>query len=444
MSAENYSSLPLGSEKVNKLIEETLNRKSSVCCQILNYIIQSADNSFMPDHELVKGVKSIKMISFRRGEDDFEMSYLPIGKVPEYNEDGTWKRKNRQTGKIGKTFRTFILPYIKVLGFDEPSQADIEEFVNDVKHFLGEVTYEFKLVKGEDISRYYNEKSYYHTSNGGGTLWCSCMRHEECADYFGIYETNPNCELLIMFDKSLSTNKIVGRALVWTKDGKKYLDRRYYCLDVYNKSMINYAIDQGWCYKTYNTYDDAIATKFSFSEEGVIKDVRVVFNYKYDCSFDKFPYSDTIKFWSDSDRTLSNVSSSYCYKLDDTEGDYSEIDDDYSLVTCCVSGDTIHEEYAVWISRSEEYCREEYAVRDLFDEWILETRSVQAVIGNNGNVVNVDMDDLEECTIIYNNVRYIRPKYDDESPIFELSELTTSDVLHETYEKINETYGIHL
>ena len=83
-----------------------------------------------------------------------------------------------------------------------------------------------RTVTGEEIRYWYNEENYCEKTLDHGTLGKSCMRFEECQDFFGIYEKNPDkVELIIMVDEE---EKLVARALSWKTSEGQYLDRVYF------------------------------------------------------------------------------------------------------------------------------------------------------------------------------------------------------------------------
>ena len=102
---------------------------------------------------------------------------------------------------------------------------NIEEFVSYINAFRTDIKTAglFKVVKGQDIIKYYNEKTY---EDGRGELDNSCMRHSSCEDFFDIYVKNPKIvKLLVMFNEE---KKVKGRALLWKLDnGKLFMDKIY-------------------------------------------------------------------------------------------------------------------------------------------------------------------------------------------------------------------------
>ena len=111
---------------------------------------------------------------------------------------------------------------------DENSHATasiIKKFNNAVKSKRENIFKDFKIVKDEDIRKYYLYESY---ESDNHTLGGSCMRYEKCQKYLDIYVKNPEvCQLLILKSDD-DKDKIKGRALIWKlTNGEYYMDRIY-------------------------------------------------------------------------------------------------------------------------------------------------------------------------------------------------------------------------
>lgn len=312
----------LFSDRFLELLNKLNKNGDNNIINMLNHInlIYSYDNISL--HEECKLVKGIKMMDYRVKNNAVTISYLAIGKHPEYNENGKWSRKNRQEGKVGKVILTLLRAYQPIFCYDLPDANEVELLVNKIKSYLTNDNYSFALVSGDDIKKYYLYDNYYRTDNGGYTLWGSCMRYKECQEYFNIYTDNNYCELLIMFDTTLSKDKIIARAIVWNFNGKKYVDRRYYCADVNESILVNFIKSQKWNYKKHNTYDDYQATKF-YVYNDVSKcyyeqsNVLLQFPTKV---YEKFPYMDTVKYLNPSEGLISNYQIGNGFRLSYTDG----------------------------------------------------------------------------------------------------------------------------
>jgi len=183
-----------------------------------------------------------KMVYIKHTDKSDMISYLSLNKSEQIKDNTYWTSNQRQEMKIGK-FLNKVFP--------DKSKSDIENYVNDYKSSYKQYfkIFEFKMVEGEDIKKYYNEKNY---DNAGGRLHSSCMRKENSQHRFDIYVENPDvCKMLILVSPS-NSNKITGRALVWKlANGGTYMDRIYCANDDEMQLFINYAVEQGW--RTYDS-----------------------------------------------------------------------------------------------------------------------------------------------------------------------------------------------
>jgi hypothetical protein len=176
--------------------------------------------------------------------------------------------------------------------------SDIEKFVNA---YTAKVLFEqnalerFKVVSGEEIRKWYDEKNYSNI-NGGGQLNSSCMRYSKCQKYFDIYVDNPKvCQLLILMDGT--DKKILGRALLWkTESGGNFMDRVYTSKDNYMKvfkqwgEQNNYQMKSSWGY-------------LNNKEDVVVKVKPKLYSY--------YPYMDTLSCYAPVKGILSNNTIDY-------------------------------------------------------------------------------------------------------------------------------------
>ena len=333
---------PLFSERFKKTMVSINDKKPNYCVDVISYIDFIYTHDITVKHREVRSVKGIKMLDYRQKDGEYGISYLAIGKHPEFSDTGKWARKNRQEGKIGRVILNFMRAFQPILGFRLPTAPEVEDFVNSFKMVLGYSTFSFKLVSGDDIKKYYSIRNYAETQNGGYTLWGSCMRHDQCQSYFDIYTNNESCEMLLMFDESISKEKIVARALVWNVNGIKYIDRRYYAVDVYERSLINFVREQKWAYKAVNTYDDTHNCHFYVFNKEIGNyeeryDVKLLVDVP---SVEQYPYVDTLKFINFNNGTIANYIHGECYRMNYTGGDYdhAEIYQYEHTYTCAICG----------------------------------------------------------------------------------------------------------
>jgi hypothetical protein len=235
--------------------------------------------------------------------------------------------------------------------------SKIENFVNTYKSRFDSVKMgeqNFEEVKGKDIKKWYHKDNYDRIS---GELGNSCMRYEQCQDYFEIYIKNPEvCKLLIL--KNDEGDTIVGRALVWNlMNEKTFMDRVYTIYNSDKNLFTDYANRRGWILE-----DD-----IGWSE---MKKLKVQLK---EWEFEKYPYLDTFVvlniytgvLYSDEDMWPgSNV-----WKLDDTHGGYmsdnmvwSEYHSDYILeedAVLTISGDWVHRNSSVYLEYKDGYATQD-------------------------------------------------------------------------------------
>ena len=179
--------------------------------------------------------------------------------------------------------------------FFDFTASDIEKFVNAyTAKFLFEqnALERFKVVSGEEIRKWYDEKNYSNI-NGGGQLNSSCMRHSRCQKYFDIYVDNPKvCQLLILMDNT--DKKILGRAILWkTENGDNFMDRIYTEKDNYMKLFKQWGEQNSYQMKSYNYKGEPI----------IVKVKPKLYSY--------YPYMDTLSCYAPVKGILSNITVDY-------------------------------------------------------------------------------------------------------------------------------------
>ena len=281
-------------------------------------------------------------------EDNFMTKVLP-SKVDKYYKDGNeiWK-KSRNTIKLGVLLNSLF-----------PGQFDsnqIEAFTNKMKSFQSDN--KVKIVEGEEIRKWYLEVNYL---NDDDPLGSSCMRYERCQSYLDIYVKNPDvCKMAVC----LQGDKLVARALIWKVTTKSkgefewFMDRRYYCIESYNQTLIDYAVENGWAYRATNTFVDVKNVIYKGEKFNCDMTVELDENISYK----KYPYVDTFRRFYPETAILENeseVKGSNFIILNDTSGSYisSQQDrndddrDDEDMVWSEYEGEMIHIDDAVYVSR---------------------------------------------------------------------------------------------
>ena len=207
------------------------------------------------------------------------------------------------------------------------NSKQIEEFINSFKASLEKAGEYFDLVEGDDIEFWYNSENYKEKS---GTLGNSCMAQKR--NLFGIYTQNQDvCRMLILKED----DKILGRALVWKlnslnikkdEDPGFFMDRQYTIKESDVQKFRNYAIEQGWAYKSYNNHHSFGTININGEDRNVLMTVKVK-----DKDYNRYPYMDTFRrydvsngiLYNDDDQDRENEGQ---YILEDTGGGYAEIE----------------------------------------------------------------------------------------------------------------------
>jgi hypothetical protein len=287
--------------------------KTGEIAQSINDIID--DKSYFSDSD-------VKQNFFDTTDKDDKLSFIMNSKVPEdwdpeENASLPYTMKGRGDVKIGKIIR-YLVDLINSDSGDlgEVKDKDIENFVNAFKASKVDTSMSFKLVKGSDIAKYYNEKKYFSRT---GSLGGSCMS-DESKKTFEIYTENESkVQLLIYVDKD---DMIHGRAIVWKlKDspcGAKYfMDRVYINRDSDELRFKKFAEENEFLYKKkMNSY---LSDNIEFVYKG--KDVFGEVTVKLDGDFKYYPFVDTLCFLDEKKKQISNLPSEGNYILHSVSGD---------------------------------------------------------------------------------------------------------------------------
>lgn len=227
--------------------------------------------------------------------------------------------KNRQTVRTGRGIKGLL-----TAGDFKFKESEIEKFINLYKSEIdkmNDIFRSFDLVKGDDISYWYNFENY-EMQRSKGTLSTSCMCSVP-SSYFQIYTKNPDvCQLLIL--KNDEGNKIKGRALVWklkSPEGITYMDRIYTHNDSDIELFRQYAKSKGWHYKPNNNHQ---TSNDMVNPNGDVVQMGTLFVQLGDHTYSKYPYLDTLKAFNTYKKTLSTEDdhTGDCYILEDTGGGY--------------------------------------------------------------------------------------------------------------------------
>ena len=168
------------------------------------------------------------------------ITYLPVDKYKRLEpNDDPYKSRLRQPTRAGKFFR-MLNPDL--------SDKEVETLVNGYKSAydicISGLSDKLKLVSGEDVRFWYNEKNYVQ---GGGDLNSSCMRYPEKGPEMQMFVDNPDViQMLILTDEN---NKLLGRALIWRlaePEGGTYMDYVYPRYEKDRELFQMYARKEGW------------------------------------------------------------------------------------------------------------------------------------------------------------------------------------------------------
>ena len=309
--------------EINSKLDALINVSYGLPVPYLEEILDLTINNRLTDE--------CRMITARMGS-DFEVSYLPKGREPEYTDRNNWARHNRQTGKPARIFQKLLKKEFKTY--------DWEKFSNRFQAELCNCS-EFEIVSGSDI-----------THRCDGTLGNSCMRYDNAQDYFGIYEDS--AKMLITKKDGLLT----GRAILWEVDGITIMDRVYTCFDYLEDCFYNYAKENKWWIRENNSLLHTGEDQYWRTPEDNYESCKAhTFTIHLKKHYDYYPYVDSFRYF-DGDKTITNVDGQFNCSLDYTDGGYSS----NSVWVCDSCG---HE----FRSYSEDDCPEELHYSEAYDRY---------------------------------------------------------------------------
>jgi hypothetical protein len=145
-------------------------------------------------------------------QDNTKISYLNSDKIEDVGEK-FWNSSRRVNIKPG----AFVNKLFKGI-----SEKEIEKFASLFKFIQTQPEFQFSIVSGHDIYKYYNYRSYAEQSSSLGN---SCMKYDSCKDFLSIYvENTDKIKLLVLLNED---NLLIGRALLWETESHKIMDRIY-------------------------------------------------------------------------------------------------------------------------------------------------------------------------------------------------------------------------
>jgi len=332
--------------------------------------------------------------------DRTKISYLTddrMKKVADSDTDDYWTTSSRFHCKpgafIGKLFKDI-------------SSKEVEKFANLYKTIVNKREFNFEVVKGDDIRKYYHYD--FHESNSG-SLGNSCMRYDRCQRFFDLYVDNDVISMLLIKNPD---GKLIGRALLWDFDGNKVMDRIYTIQDdEYQHFLKKWAKDNGYLFKTKQNWNNTFKFDSKTSENVDYEFGIQLKNWHYNY----YPYLDTFKWIDMKTGVLTNykpVDCSNVYVISNADGrtdshtylDFDSIGRDWHYAGSLVyveghdimtNSDNLHhsETLGKWILRTEAVYSDE--LRD----FIYKDDSL-----NDQNLINERMSFIEK-SIIYHQKR---------------------------------------
>lgn len=306
------------SDFLRKLFELSLDSgKNAEIARFIRKFIE--DEQYIEDEDIAQNffdtTDKVDMVSFTMN------NKIPIS----WNSDkdaGMPYYMGRSEMKIGKLVKYIINVLNTTTGnpIISVSDSELEAFVNAYKASESSSNLEFRLVKGEEIAKYYNNEKYLSDK---GSLGSSCMA-EKGKKTFKLYTQNETkVQLLILVDKE--TDNICGRALVWKLknspcESNFFMDRVYSNNDSDVIKFKKFANENRFLYKKYMNSHTGCNVKFVYGGKDVYGEITV----KLNGDVDKAPFVDTLCFLNKQQTTISNLPSKDCSWLHYTDGSYGE------------------------------------------------------------------------------------------------------------------------
>ena len=270
--------------------------------------------------------KNINYITYRS---DGDISFLPSGKEHIFNNDGTWSRTNRQSGKPARVIRKIFTDKMLTL----LTEKDFEIFNNYYKCKFDIDKYHFDLLPNTEIKRIYNMS----IEEGGSSLNNSCMNGK--SNYLDIYKDCKQLQILVLLNKD---NELAGRALIWSIDNIILMDRVYVSQDYLYDLFVDYAKNNNWWYK--QDYKSMHSKRTFITPGGEI--INKYFKIYTDTDYSYYPYIDTFCYGGDGFLTNDEIGE---YEYCNTDGDRSG----NNMVYDDIDGCDIDEENAYTITAGE-------------------------------------------------------------------------------------------
>jgi hypothetical protein len=211
-------------------------------------------------------------------QDKRRISYLTTDRIESLSEGEYWSSSRRYHAKPG----SFITKIFKNI----PSK-EVEKFSNLFKAEVSKPAFKFEVVTGHRIKDLYYWESY---ASDRGPLGISCMKHEHCQKFLDIYVDNKEVSMVAMFNPE---GKLIGRALLWSFESYKLMDRIYtICDEKYSSYFKQWAVKNDFLHKKEQNWYNTILFE-QFGQKRVELKLELKLRYS---SYDYYPYMDTFKF----------------------------------------------------------------------------------------------------------------------------------------------------
>ena len=319
------------------------------------------------------------------------------------------------------------------------SQKDLDEFnrcfyKSDLA--LNTAGVYFKLVKGNDIAKYYNERTYHSDS---GTLGSSCMRYSSCQDYFEVYTKNENkVNMLVLFN--CKTDKVCGRAIIWYGEDYTLMDRIYTNDSKHEEFFKHYAMRNKWWFKEQQCNSNS-----NFYNPDTNKFENNDFEIELDDLYDDiyYPYMDTMQYGMfKRNKLLLNSYRDEDYRFCETDGGP------------CISPNTVWSEYhdeeldeddAVYSEHYQSYIRYDEAIYIGNDYYHEDSEDIINIKGNwyiledciysdyYDEYLREDIDSIEYAEDINSYIYKDNGIYSDRDDKFYLDENCVFSNYHDSY-----------
>jgi len=232
---------------------------------------------------------------------------------------------------------------------------ELERFGNLFRSYASLLsnTESITIVTGDQIKKWYHEKNYAGREGRDGTLNKSCMRHDDCQEFFDIYTLNP--DIVSMVIKVNDEGRLEARALLWQTDKGPYLDRVYSLKPDVEKTLELWAEMKVDGLMKYNT----------------IGGERLHVRIKPHKMYGQFPYMDSFCYYlrdGDPEQEVGATLLNYVkddapenlYLLHDTEVGYEKMD----TVWSDYHDQELSRRHAVWSSSRESWLHADRSVTD--------------------------------------------------------------------------------